>query len=388
MAEDSDLEKTEAASPQRLEKAREEGQVARSRELNTCLILLCGVSGLWAMGGWLYERLSYVMRTTMHFDWGPKSSVETLAPGMLDAFLHVLIGLLPLFLLLAVVAIAASVALGGLVFSGKALQPNFGRMNIFKGLGRMVSAATWVELLKTLAKAAVIGGVGVLTIRHYLPEMLALSHLSLPRSLAAGMEIVIICCATIIASLLIVALIDVPWQLFSHAKKLRMSKEEVKREFKENEGDPHIKGRIRQQQREMARRRMMSQVPTADVVVTNPTHYAVALKYEESGDTAPVVVAKGTGEIARKIREVAAEHRVTLFEQPALARALYTHVELEHPIPDTLFTAVAQVLAWVYQLRQFRQGEVAEPPVKPVNLPVPPELDPYTHKMAPDRAGA
>lgn len=377
MAEDSDLEKTEAASPQRLNKAREEGQVARSRELNTCLILLAGAMTLWISGGFLYDRLVYVMRTTMHFDWTPKSAVESLAPGMLDNFLHVLTGLFPLFVVLVVIAIGSSVALGGLVFSGKALNPNFGRMNLLKGLGRMVSASTWVELLKTLLKAAVIGGVGVMVIKSYLPQMLALSHLSLPRALAQGMEMVMFCCATIIASLLLIALIDVPWQMFSHAKKLRMSKEEVKREHKENEGDPHIKGRIRQQQREMARHRMMSSIPDADVVVTNPTHYAVALKYEQEGDRAPLVIAKGTGEIARKIREIAAENKVVQLEAPALARALYANVELDQPIPEALFTAVAQVLAWVYQLRQYRQG-MAEEPDRPVNLPVPPELDPQS----------
>ncbi len=377
MAEDSDLEKTEAASPQRLNKAREEGQVARSRELNTCLILLAGAMTLWVSGGFLYGRLVYIMRTTMHFDWTLKSAVESLAPTMLDSFLHALTGLFPLFVILVVVAIGSSVALGGLVFSSKALTPNFGRMNLFKGLGRMVSASTWIELLKTLLKAAVIGGVGIMVIKSYLPQMLALSHLSLPRALAQGMEMVMFCCATIIGSLLLIALIDVPWQMYSHAKKLRMSKEEVKREHKENEGDPHIKGRIRQQQREMARHRMMSSIPDADVVVTNPTHYAVALKYEQDGDRAPLVIAKGTGEIARKIREIAAENNVVQLEAPALARALYANVELEQPIPEALFAAVAQVLAWVYQLQQYRQG-MAEEPDRPVNLPVPPELDPQS----------
>lgn len=160
---------------------------------------------------------------------------------------------------------------------------------------------------------------------------------------------------------------------------MRMSKEEVKREHKENEGDPLLKARIRQQQRELARHRMMSSIPEADVVVTNPTHYAVALKYEQDGDRAPLVVAKGAGEIARKIREIAAEHHVAQLEAPALARALYANVELDQPIPETLFTAVAQVLAWVYQVQQYRQG-MAEEPNRPVNLPVPSELDPHARE--------
>jgi flagellar biosynthetic protein FlhB len=190
-----------------------------------------------------------------------------------------------------------------------------------------------------------------------------------------GLSLAALCCLLIAASLIIVVLIDVPWQLWNHAKQLRMSREDVRQEHKDDEGDPHVKGRIRQQQRAMAKRRMMSAVPRADVVVTNPTHYAVALRYREGQGGAPIVVAKGAGLIAAQIRQIAQEHHVASLEAPPLARALYHHVELEQEIPAALYAAVAEVLAWVYQLRSWKQGS-GTLPQQPQSLPVPPELDP------------
>jgi flagellar biosynthetic protein FlhB len=378
MSADSDVEKTEPASEQRLSKAREEGQVARSRELNTCFLLLAGAGTLWSTGLFVYERLVGIMRSGMLIDWGPKTDLgdsREMAHAIMNGFSSAILALSPLFLVLTVVAILSSVALGGLVFSAKALEPKFSRLNPIAGVGRLFSAQTWVELLKTLTKAAVVGAVGALAIKSFLPDMLGLSNLYLSEGLADGMQIIATICISIMASLLLIALIDVPWQLFSHAKKLRMSKDELKREHKENEGDPHVKGRIRQQQREAARRRMMSDVPRADVVVTNPTHYAVALHYDQAGTGAPVVLAKGRGAIAVKIKELAAQHRIPMLEAPPLARALYANTEIGDQIPEALYTAVAQVLAWVFQLRSHHEGRGVMPD-RPDSLPVPAELDP------------
>ncbi|MVW78232.1 flagellar biosynthesis protein FlhB [Bordetella sp. 02P26C-1] len=378
MSADSDVEKTEPASEQRLTKAREEGQVARSRELNTCFLLLAGAGTLWVTGLFVYDRLVHIMRSGMLIEWGPKTDLgdsREMAYAILNGFSSAMVALSPLFLVLVVVAILSSVALGGLVFSAKALEPKFSRLNPIAGIGRLFSAQTWVELLKTLSKAAVVGGVGALAIKSFLPDMLGLSNLYLPEGLAHGMQIIATICMGIMGSLLLIALIDVPWQLFSHAKKLRMSKDELKREHKESEGDPHVKGRIRQQQREAARRRMMSDVPRADVVVTNPTHYAVALQYDQAAAGAPVVLAKGRREIAAKIKALAAEHHVPMLEAPPLARALYANTEIGEQIPEALYTAVAQVLAWVFQLRSHHEGR-ARMPERPSSLPVPAELDP------------
>jgi len=375
MAADSDLEKTEPATPRRLEKAREEGQLARSRELTTFMMLAAGVAVLWLGGPWLYGRLFGVMRTGLAFDprvgRDPNVMLAQAAGSAGDA----LLALLPVFALLAAVAVLGSILLGGLVFSGKAIAPQFGRMNLFKGVARLFSAQTLVELVKTLLKVALVAGVGSAILWREHDALLALLHAAPAQALRQAVMLVALCVAVVVASLFVLVLIDVPWQLFSHFKKLRMSREDVKQENKESEGDPHIKGQIRQQQRAMARRRMMADVPKADVVVTNPTHYAVALSYKEAGTGAPRVVAKGAGLVAQAIIRVAIEHRVPRLEAPPLARALHKHVEIGHEIPEALYAAVAQVLAWVYQLKRWEQG-TGQAPVTPESLPVPNSLDP------------
>jgi len=381
MAEESDLEKTEAASPRRLEKAREEGQIARSRELGTFMMLAAGVGAIWAGGSSLYRSLSGVLRNGLGFDQRVVADPGVMVERAVDGFGQILLVLLPIFGLLAVVAVLSSVLLGGIVISGKPLQFNFSKLSPVSGLKRMFSSQTVVELIKALAKAALVGGVAVWVIWSYHDDMLSLMHVAPSAALTKALTLVAMCCAFIVSSLLIVVLLDVPWQIWSHLKKLRMSKEDVRQEHKESEGDPHVKARIRQQQRQAARRRMMSEVPKADVVVTNPTHYAVALKYDEDKHGAPRVLAKGTGLIAAKIRELAAEHRIPTLEAPPLARALHQHVELGQEIPAELYTAVAEVLAWVFQLRSWRSGWGAEP-TAPTRLAVPAELDPQAKTAA------
>jgi len=381
MAEDSDLEKTEPASPRRLEKAREEGQVVRSRELNTFLVLSAGVGSLWALGGYMFHNMRQVVHHSMWFDPNVGRDLSVMVTSATALAFRAFLTLLPLFGVLVVVAILASVLLGGLVLSGKALQPKFERMSPLKGIKRMFSAQTLIELFKTLAKAAVIGTVAVLVISSYRDQMLALMHATPSEALTYGMSLVALCCALIVAALILVVAIDAPWQVYSHYKKLRMSRQDVKQEHKESEGDPHVKGRIRQQQRAMARRRMMSEVPHADVVVTNPTHYAVALRYREGKGAAPMVVAKGAGLIAAQIRQIAGDHKVPLLSAPPLARALYQHVELDREIPVELYSAVAEVLAWVFRLRAWAPGMGLEPE-PPSTLNIPSGLDPESGKAA------
>ncbi|TCT00907.1 flagellar biosynthesis protein FlhB [Paralcaligenes ureilyticus] len=375
MAEESDLEKTEPASPRRLEKAHEEGQIVRSRELNTFALLAVGVAGLWIGGPDLYRNLSEVMRAGLWFDQSLGRDTSMMLAVASRSALQTAVALAPLFGVLILAALLSSVALGGFLFSAKPLEPKFERLNPAKGIQRMFSSQTLIELVKTLAKAVVVGSVGAMVIWHYRDQMIMLMHSTPRAALAQGMSLVALCCALIVGSLFLIVMIDVPWQLWSHYKKLKMSREEVRQENKESEGDPHVKGRIRQQQRAMAKRRMMSEVPKADVVVTNPTHFAVALKYQEGGGGAPRVVAKGSDLLAARIRELAAQHGVPLLGAPPLARALYHNVELGREIPVELYTAVAEVLAWVYQLRSWNAGQGAEPS-RPSHLPVPQELDP------------
>ena len=382
MAEDSDLEKTEPASPRRLEKAREEGQVVRSRELNTFLLLAAGVAGLWLGGAQMYTSLTGILRSGLWFDVRVGQDTHVMLAVAANSALQGLLALLPLFVLLVVVAILASVLLGGFLFSGKALEPKFERLNPLKGIKRMFSAQTMVELIKTLAKAGVIGTVAFLVISNYRDQMLSLMHTTPTEALTQGMKLVALCCALIVAALSLIVMIDAPWQIFSHFKKMRMSRQDVKQEHKESDGDPHVKGRIRQQQRAMARRRMMSDVPQADVVVTNPTHYAIALSYKEGQGGAPRVVAKGSGFLAARVRSVASEHKVPILSAPPLARALYHNVELGQEIPGELYSAVAEVLAWVYQLRSWNMG-AGNVPETPMDLAIPPGMDPQDkHRVA------
>lgn len=374
MAEQSsDQEKTEPASPRRLEKAREEGQVARSRELATFTLLLGGVVGLWSTGALLYDQLGGVMEQAFLFERREAMETMPMLSQALSLGQRSLFSLIPLFVLLTLIALLSPALLGGWLFSSKSLKPQISRLNPLKGLQRMFSSQALAELAKAIAKASLVGGVGVYFLYLHRGEALGLMKLPVPAALASALELIAIACALMVMTLIVVILIDVPYQLWSHAKKLRMSKEEVKQEFKEAEGDPHIKGRIRQQQQAIARGRMMSQVPNADVVVTNPTHYAVALAWNEGNMGAPRVVAKGVDAVAARIREVASEAGVPLLEAPPLARTLYQHVDLDREIPIDLYNAVAEVLAWAFSLKRAA-SEGSEPPPIPDAIEVPDSL--------------
>jgi flagellar biosynthetic protein FlhB len=377
MAEESDQEKTEAPSPQRLAKAREEGQVPQSRELATFVVLMAGGGALWMMAGYLGTRMSGIMRGGLSFDPGVARDSDAVLARLASLFLDAALALAPFLLLVAVAALASPLLLRGWLFSTKALMPDFKRLNPLTGLKRVLSSQGLIELVKSIAKVGLLGSIAAWLIWSNLDAIFALS-LENPNDAVAHMgDLVgrVFLLAT--GAMIFIVAIDLPYQLWSYYHKLKMTKEQLRQEAKESEGDPHLKARIRAQQREMARRRMMAEVPTADVVVTNPTHYAVALKYTEGKMGAPRVVAKGADAVAAKIRELAAEHRVPLLEAPPLARALFRHTELDDEIPARLYAAVAEVLAYVFQLRRYQQAGGAYPQA-PVDLPVPPELDPAT----------
>lgn len=375
MAEDSDLEKTEPASPRRLEEARAKGQVPRSPELATFAVLLAAGGGMLYLGRMLIGSLETIMTLGLTVDRNAAFRPDAMTARLLDAAVAALTGFAPFMVLMVLVAILAPLALSGWLFSTEALVPNFARMNPFAGLGRLFSAHGAIELGKALAKALLVGGVAAWVLYAEIEPILglaaeptdaALGHLG--RLLAYSFLIVVAAMAVIVA-------IDVPYQIWDHAKQLRMTKDEVRQELKEQEGDPQIKARIRQLQREAARRQMMAEVPKADVVVTNPTHFAVALRYTESSMRAPAVVAKGAELIAGRIIEIARENSVPVVRAPPLARALHAHAEVGREIPAPLYTAVAEVLAYVYQLeRHSIYGGVA--PDAPADIPLPPGFDP------------
>ncbi|HWI83354.1 flagellar biosynthesis protein FlhB [Ramlibacter sp.] len=373
MADESDLEKTEQPSARRLEKAREEGQVARSREWVTFALLAAALGGLQLTGGVLESRLGATLRHGLAFErnvaFDPASMLALARAQAFDG----LIAVAPVLAVMAAVALLAPMMLGGLLFSPQSIAPDFKKLDPMAGLGRMFSGQALAELLKTIAKSLLIGGVGYLAIRDNLGAMADLMTQPPRAAIPHVLALVMRCCTLIVGSLLLVALVDVPYQLWSLYRKLRMSREDVRQEHKESEGDPQLKARIRRQQQALARRRMMAQVPKADLVLTNPTHFAVALRYDDGAMSAPRVVAKGTELVAQRIREIAREHRVEVVESPALARSLYKHTDLNQEIPAGLYTAVAELLAWVYRLRRWRADGGLEPaaPAAPV---IPPAL--------------
>jgi flagellar biosynthetic protein FlhB len=384
MSEESDLEKTEPASERRLEKAREEGNVARSRELTTFVMLGTACAGLWLASESLGTSMNGALRMGLQFDRASAFDPNYMLARTGLMSMQALGAIGPMFAMMIVAAVVAPMMLGGWLFSTKSVAPNFGKLNPLAGIGRMFSSQSLAELLKALAKSALIGGVAWWVVSRDIGTLMALMAQPAQYALPHALVLVARHCVLIAATLFLVALIDVPFQLWSYYRKLRMSREDVRQEHKESEGDPHIKAAIRRQQQQMARRRMMSEVPKADIVLTNPTHFAVALKYQEGGMRAPRVVAKGTELVAARIRELAKEHKVAILEAPPLARSLYRHTRLGDEIPAGLYTAVAEVLAWVYQLRRWK-AEGGEAPRTPTDLPVPADLQ-YTAAEAAEQA--
>jgi flagellar biosynthesis protein FlhB len=372
--EETGQERTEEATPRRLERAREEGQVARSRELNTAAILMAGSAGLLYAGDGLSRRLmsithsSFELSREMIFD--PHYMFHILRWATVESLQM----LVPVFAALGVAALMAPSALGGWLFSSTAMMPNFQRLDPIAGLQRMFSMRSLVELLKAIAKVALVAAFAYLFLKHFEGELHGLAQESVQAAAAHAMGLLAWCALALSASTLLIAAFDVPYQMHDHAKKLRMTMQQIRDEMKETEGRPEIKSRIRQLQRQMARSRMMSAVPKADVVITNPTHVAVALRYDQSKTAAPVLLAKGSDLVAQKIREIATQHGVPIVSSPRLARAVYFSTELEQEIPSGLYLAVAQVLAYVFHLNNFRRG-MGKAPVLADDLPIPPELD-------------
>jgi flagellar biosynthetic protein FlhB len=375
MAEDSDLEKTEPASQRRLDQARERGQVPRSPELATLAILLAGASGLMTLGAGLAHSLEGLMRDSLTLDRATAFEPAQMMERLFESTVGALVGISPLFLLLIVVALLTPTLVSGWLFTFEGLQPDFSRLNPLRGLGRVLSVRGLIEMGKALLKTLLVGGVATWVVWSERAEIFSLSGQSLEPAVTHMLNLLGRTFLIVAGAFALLVAIDVPYQIWDHRRQLRMTKEAVREEFKETEGNPQIKARIRSLQREAARRRMMAEVPKADVIVTNPTRYAVALRYRDDAMTAPRVVAKGSLLLAERIVEVGQAAGVALLHAPPLARALFAHAEMGRDIPAALYTAVAEVLAWVYQLRRARAGG-EEFPRPPVDLPVPPNLDP------------
>jgi len=373
MSEQTGQERTEQATPKRLRESREKGQVPRSKELNSMALLMAAGGGFLLMGESILNQLSDVLKKGLQIKNAQLIDGNGIIEILGDTALNSMLIVMPLFVLLTVVVLLTPIGLGGWSFSMKAISFKLEKIDPIKGLGRIFALKGLMELVKVLAKFVLVAGISASIIWSVIDELVGLGNEPLNVALA---HVATLCGWSFMASssvLIIIAAIDAPFQLWQHNKQLKMTKQEVKDESKETDGRPEVKGRIRALQMELSKRRMMDAVPDADVIITNPTHYAVALRYDQQKMQAPVVVAKGADLIAMQIRSIADKHNVTIVSAPPLARALFASTELDQEIPAGLYVAVATILSYVFQLRVTTlNGDL--PPDAPDDLPIPDEL--------------
>jgi len=344
-------ERTEEPSLRRLQEARERGQIPRSRELTNFATMIGGSAALVAIGGTVAAHLSQMMRRSLSIDGQSLRSTDSMSASLGDACMSAVTAILPVFGALVAMVLLASVALGGWNFTTRALTPDFSRLSPLSGLKRLFGLRGVSELAKALLKCLVVGAVCAGIVSWIFGDVLALARMAPRAAVARGAGLLSWAFVWLCSSLALVAVVDVPLQIFQFKRTLRMTRQELRDESKELDGRPETKQRIRQMQQTIARRRMMHKVPTADVVIVNPTHFAVALKYDPKKMRAPMVLAKGVDLVAQNIRRIAAEHRVPIFEAPPLARALYRSTDLNKEIPNGLYGAVAQVLSYIFRVR-------------------------------------
>ncbi len=370
MSENTGQNKTEQPTEQRLRKSREDGQVARSKELNTALLLLLGSASLLWFADMFMQLFYQLVQSSWQLDKDALKQGDLMTGALADALLAMLGASMPFLLTLFIASWVAGMLPGGAVFSGKLLGPKFSNMDPIAGLGRIFGSDSLVELAKSILKVLLLGLCLWGLMSHLATRLLFLQRMDLASAAKDGLEVLSFSLMMLALVLLIVAAIDVPFQQFKVASKLKMTKQEVKDERKSTDGNPEIKGRIRQIQYQIANRRIEDRVPTADVIITNPTHFAVALKYSEQKAKAPYVVAKGVDQMALRIRELAATHQLEVIELPPLARAIYFSTRVDQEVPKGLYTAVAYVLTYVMQLKAYKQGRGQKPaPIPDIFIP-------------------
>jgi flagellar biosynthetic protein FlhB len=371
---ESGQERTEAATPKRLDEARRRGQAARSREFNAAIVLLAGSATLILLGDWMTSRLMQVMRDGLSPTRAMLMDDNAIFAALTGATLSGIMLLAPFFLVMAVAALFGGTAVGGWVFSGDAVSPDFERVNPVSGFGRVFSLRGLLELLKALIKFGVVLAVAGLLAKNLAGDLLNLGLAPAGRGIVEAGRLLAWALLILCSAMGLFAVVDVPFQIWDHQRRLRMTRQEVREELKETEGRPEVKGRIRRLQRELTRNRMIAEVPRADVVIVNPTHVSVALRYDRQKNAAPILVAKGADLIALQILTTARAAGVPVVQAPPLARAIYCSTRLNHPIATGLYVAVARILAYVYQLRALDLH--GEPPAVPNedDLPIPPDL--------------
>lgn len=366
MSENSSAEQTEEPTARKLRNARDEGQVARSAELPAAAVTIGAILAMFMMGGYWMTQMTEIFASGFKFDRktidNPDLMVTTFAHHLGQSFLLIV----PILLVTAILAVLSSGATGGYLFSLKGIMPKASKLSLMAGFKRMFGAHAAIELLKSILKFTLVATVLWALVSRQMDQMMQLGQMALEPALAAAGWMIGESALWLSLSLLVIALIDAPYQRYSFIKQMRMTKQEVKDEMKDMEGRPEVKQQIRRRQREMANNRMLQKVKDADVIITNPEHFAVALSYDPTGDGAPVLLAKGTDHMAARIREEAQKHGVEMFAAPPLARALYFSTEVDHPVPEALYLAVAQVIAYVFGLADVRPGmaPIAKPQPK------------------------
>lgn len=367
-------DKTEDPTDKRVRESREKGETARSKELNTFILTMAGAGALLVFGGQIAQMMLELMR--VNFTLSREVIMDTNYMGVffLKAGEAALMGVEPLMIVMVLAAVLGPISLGGWLFSVGTMAPKFSRMNPISGVKRMFSTHALVELLKSIAKFCITLMVALWVLSKDKNDLISIAHEPMELAIIHSIQVLGWSGLWMACGLMIIAAVDVPFQLYEAHKKLLMTKQEVRDEHKDNDGRPEVKQRIRQLQREMSQRRMLSSIPKADVIITNPTHFAVALQYDPEQGGAPMLLAKGTDFLALKIREIGVEHKVLMLESPALARSIYYSTDLDQEIPAGLYLAVAQVLAYVYQIRQYRAGKGKRPDPLKDDLPIPNDL--------------
>lgn len=371
MAESDSGERTEQPTAKKLSEARSKGQIARSKELGTMFVLVGSAVSLMFTGGLLVDALKGIMKRLFSLNRQEAMDVHALSQVISDAVVVLIPPLAWIFVIIMIAAFIGNTLLGGMSFSWEAAAPKPNKLSPIAGFKRMFGVQAMVEFIKSLLKFFVVAITSYFLLYGLFEQILGLSKEAIPLNFAHAVELLLWMFFALTLSLIIIAVVDAPYQVWNHNRELKMTKQEVKDEMKNTEGSPEIKGRIRKTQYEMSQRRMMAEVPNADVVITNPTHFSVALKYDVDGARAPIVIAKGIDEMALHIRKIAKEHEVEIIASPALARSLYYTTELDEDVPEQLFAAVAQVLAFVFQLDMYKKGQSSRPKALAKNLPIP-----------------
>ena len=374
MAESDSGEKTEEPTAKKLSDARKKGQIARSKDLGTMFVLVGSAFAMMVMGSALVDALSTTMKRLFSLSRRETMDPHAIAGIISDGASNIIFPMLAIFFIIMLAAFIGNTMLGGMAFSWEAMAPKANRLSPLAGFKRMFGVQAAVELLKSILKFFVVFIVAFLLLSGLFEQILGLSLEAIPLNFGHAVNMLLWMFLALALSIGIIVAIDAPYQVWNHTRQLKMTKQEIKDEFKNTEGNPEIKGRIKQTQYEMSQRRMMSEVPNSDVVITNPTHYSIALKYDPNVGGAPVLVAKGLDEMAMHIRTIAKEHGVEIVQAPALARSLYYTADVDQDIPEELYAAVAQVLAFIFQLNEHKKGRAKRPIPIAKNLPIPEEF--------------